>query len=721
MTLKSSKTKGVPSEKPPSLREKVKSTPSLDWDDLRRRSLEPGGFGDSRVNLWPQLLNASSTSRVSRQPDKTDTDLKNEDQTLHRDERQIKLDTDRSFVLYPVGINRDTAREKLQGELHDLLVSLFRKRPKLSYFQGYHDIISVLFLTLPSDIQLVCAEKISLHRVRDSMGSSLEPVLGLLRITKNLLRLVDPQYTAVLEQNSPLPFYALSNLLTLFSHDMPTLPLIQHVFDYLLCRPPITTVYLATALILTRKEEVYRLHSEGEEGMMHSLLTGLPDIADEVVNRDEYEPLEEKMMEERLEQDTDPLELVPESVDKKIELSVPISATLPTRPLDPSVDSIEDQAPVAHTHVLEEQSILLTTGAGARPYGDSHTEDVEGKLESLTEQDASGAIEQDISIIEPPSTLAGTFEGANELLERNPEISITASTMGERDMDEPTGDRISGDTVETLSTFDKNPEISLTASSMEGMDGEEPKSRQAPVDTGETLSSHQNPEIPITATATGEEDADLPVLPPVPTGVDGKGVDSDLAPGPASNLPSRASTPDPLAAPRPKVALTSLLMLADALYEKHPPSDPGLSVSSIMGPQSVVFTWSEDFSVLPSDDMAEAMVTRPELVVYPFIEDDADIESSMEEEASYGKKEKRKRRKLRKSRFNKMEKRTMITGAVIVLGVAMAVYGMKTRAGTGMYEVHHVHAQREQLKRLGGWASGVLVGIGAKLLGGLKG
>lgn len=49
-------------------------------------------------------------------------------------------------------------------------------------------------------------------------------------------------------RSSPLPFFALSNLLTLFSHDMPTLPLIQHVFDYLLCRPPIASVYLAAAV-----------------------------------------------------------------------------------------------------------------------------------------------------------------------------------------------------------------------------------------------------------------------------------------------------------------------------------------------------------------------------------------------------------------------------------------------------------------------------------------
>lgn len=89
----------------------------------------------------------------------------------------------------------------LQGQLHDLIVAIFRKRRKLSYFQvcsslasskreneiyicllqGYHDVITVLFLTLPREMQLPCVEKLSLHHVRDSMGSSLGPLLGLLR------------------------------------------------------------------------------------------------------------------------------------------------------------------------------------------------------------------------------------------------------------------------------------------------------------------------------------------------------------------------------------------------------------------------------------------------------------------------------------------------------------------------------------------------------------
>ena len=84
--------------------------------------------------------------------------------------------------------------------------------------KGYHDIISVLYLTLLEEDQLLCAEKLSLHRLRDAMGDGLEPLLGLLRlvgsfdyiacanpvesfsILKYLLRIVDAEYAALLER-----------------------------------------------------------------------------------------------------------------------------------------------------------------------------------------------------------------------------------------------------------------------------------------------------------------------------------------------------------------------------------------------------------------------------------------------------------------------------------------------------------------------------------------
>ena len=49
----------------------------------------------------PKLLNVSDTKPVVDQ--KPLKDLLDEEKLPHQDERQIGLDTDRSFVLYPVG------------------------------------------------------------------------------------------------------------------------------------------------------------------------------------------------------------------------------------------------------------------------------------------------------------------------------------------------------------------------------------------------------------------------------------------------------------------------------------------------------------------------------------------------------------------------------------------------------------------------------------------
>ena len=92
----------------------------------------------------------------------------------------------------------------MKTRLHEVILHVLRKRPKLGYFQvlsyvssknrenneflqGYHDIISVFVLTMaPSegdDIERLesAAEKLSLHRLRDAMGPGLEPLLGMLR------------------------------------------------------------------------------------------------------------------------------------------------------------------------------------------------------------------------------------------------------------------------------------------------------------------------------------------------------------------------------------------------------------------------------------------------------------------------------------------------------------------------------------------------------------
>lgn len=233
--------------------------------------------------------------------------------------------------------------------------------------------------------------------------------------------------------------------------------------------------------------------------------------------------------------------------------------------------------------------------------------------------------------------------------------------------------------------------------------------------------------------------------------------------------------------PTAPIPFPTILAHSDSLLAQYPPSHPLLRLSSIMGPQSVVFTWSENFSDLPSDTTAEAMIGRPELVVYPVgpeemdgddEEDEGDGESESESDydgKSRGKaprksmrrgksgKEgddkggglrKRTRRKTIKKKVQKLLKmfgttmgadqqithvdgRTMVAGAVLVLGVAVAIYGIKPPSGVGGLGIGDTSGTRlgvslnalvgnrhgylhlhDELKKV----ANVLVGVGAKFL-----
>lgn len=49
-------------------------------------------------------------------------------------------------------------------------------------------------------------------------------------------------------RTSPTPYFALSWMLTLFSHDINTLEPVQRIFDFLLSRNPAAVIYLGVAV-----------------------------------------------------------------------------------------------------------------------------------------------------------------------------------------------------------------------------------------------------------------------------------------------------------------------------------------------------------------------------------------------------------------------------------------------------------------------------------------
>lgn len=118
-------------------------------------------------------------------------------------------------------------KNRLRETLNHIIVTILRRFPKLNYFQGYHDIVSIFLLnfldlenlpvgslneeghkgkekqeekgddddnqqspgnaTMDKDLGLLeeTVQKFTLHRIRDSMTSDLSPIMGYLRSACN--------------------------------------------------------------------------------------------------------------------------------------------------------------------------------------------------------------------------------------------------------------------------------------------------------------------------------------------------------------------------------------------------------------------------------------------------------------------------------------------------------------------------------------------------------
>lgn len=126
------------------------------------------------------------------------------------------------------------------------------------------------------------ASRISLHILRDHHAPSLEPALGHLKLLGRTLQ--GDAATMVAAANpaggNALPFFALAWPLTLFTHDLPTLKMAQRVMDVILAFGPRFVLFLASAFLERRTQELADEREELEEdpSLLHHFLQQLPQI-----------------------------------------------------------------------------------------------------------------------------------------------------------------------------------------------------------------------------------------------------------------------------------------------------------------------------------------------------------------------------------------------------------------------------------------------------------
>ncbi len=158
-------------------------------------------------------------------------------------------------------------------ELSDLIVEVLRRQPYLCYFQGYHDICQVFLLVLDPPHRPNAVARLSALRIRDFMLPTMTPALAQLRLIPAILHAVNPKLWRHLSQTQP--FFALSGTLTMYAHDIQEYGDIARLFDALLAREAVFSVYMFAQIVVQRSDELFETPSDEPE-MLHSILSKLP-------------------------------------------------------------------------------------------------------------------------------------------------------------------------------------------------------------------------------------------------------------------------------------------------------------------------------------------------------------------------------------------------------------------------------------------------------------
>lgn len=181
----------------------------------------------------------------------------------HKDEAQVQLDINRSFSHYPkVKDPKNETIARLRVNLSQLIIKILRKYPNLAYYQGYHDIAQLVLLVFYNNLNksFVFLERLTLLHLRDYMMPSINSSVHHLNLILLIIYQKDYNFFKIL--NNLKPFYSLSSIITLFTHDVSDYNSICYIFDYLLSNGTsviYNSIYLYAEILLLNKNQILNL------------------------------------------------------------------------------------------------------------------------------------------------------------------------------------------------------------------------------------------------------------------------------------------------------------------------------------------------------------------------------------------------------------------------------------------------------------------------------
>ena len=124
---------------------------------------------------------------------------------------------------------------------------------------------------LNPELRAKAVARLAVLRIRDFMLPTLGPTTSQLKLLPDILARADPKLRRHLAGVEP--FYALAGTLTLYSHNIEGYQDIARLFDVILAREPVFSVYMFAQIVMNRRDELYEFD---DPDMLHVILGKVP-------------------------------------------------------------------------------------------------------------------------------------------------------------------------------------------------------------------------------------------------------------------------------------------------------------------------------------------------------------------------------------------------------------------------------------------------------------
>jgi hypothetical protein len=241
----------------------VKAIKMRDLNKLKEIGSRKSGFICDRIRrmVWP-IITETDVIETAIRPTQEEIES-------HPFYQQVCLDVNRSLKRFPPSV-AENQRSSLQDELVILIMRILIHNPSFFYYQGYHDICITYLLILGQEVSFHVVDRISQSHLKEFMQQSMERTSVLLEMIPLLLQQEDPELAAFIENSGVGTIFALSWVITWFSHVLRSYDTVGRLFDYFMCSDPVAPIYLSACLLMYKSDQILKL--DCDMASVHSYL-----------------------------------------------------------------------------------------------------------------------------------------------------------------------------------------------------------------------------------------------------------------------------------------------------------------------------------------------------------------------------------------------------------------------------------------------------------------